>query len=307
MKKKAIIEILSGVLCLTMLMSATVFAETGLKKISSETENNIISEEVKQQAEQYITEEGIITQAEDKGEYCRVQIDNDNMGMIFYIDEDAFIIDQQSGKRLTAKDLKSNMRITAILPAKAPMTLSLPPQTSQAVGFIIRSDNGSMDLSLYNDSLVNKNNTLKLNLSENTKIVDAKGSDKVFTAEDIKNNECAVLYTVSTRSIPAQTAPEMVIILDKENQLQPSEPEYVSLRNEAEAKGYKVEWTSNKKPIVLTKNDMKIEITVGSDGFEFTHRTKDMKALDQLEKMDLPMVLKNGQAMVSSNFIDALE
>lgn len=307
MKKKAIIKILSGVLCLTMLMSATAFAETGIKKDLVPTANNTVSQNVKQQDEPYLTEEGIITSTEEKEESYRVQIDNDKMGMIFYISKDAFIIDQKSGKRLTAKDLKNQMKITAILPANAPMTLSLPPQTSQAVGFIVRSDTGSMNVSLYNDTLVNKDNTLKLNLSEYTQIVDAKGNDKMYTAKDIRNKECVVLYTVSTKSIPAQTVPEMVIIFDKDNKPETSEAKYVSLRSEAEAKGYKVEWTSHKKPVVLTKNDMKIELTMGSDEFKFTHLTKDLKPLDQMDKMDLPAALKGEQTVVSNHFIEALE
>ncbi|QAT43605.1 copper amine oxidase N-terminal domain-containing protein [Aminipila luticellarii] len=313
MKKKSIMKILSGVLCLTMLMSVTAFAEAGNQKAADQKVNQVISvsEDEKQQEHQYITEEGTISSVEDQGDYYRVQIENDKIGMIFYMDQKAFVVDQKSGKRLEAKDLKKDMRITAILPANAVMTMSIPPQTSQAVGFIIREDSSAMDVSVYDDALVNQDNTLKLNLSEDTQIVDAKGSDKAFTAADIKNKACVVLYTISTRSIPAQTAPEMVIILDDQAEAQvppvKEDPKYVPLRSAAEAKGYKVEWTSNQKPVVLTKNDMKIELTIGEAEFTFTHLTKDIKELDRLDKMDLSPALKDGYTVVSSSFIDALE
>jgi len=50
-----------------------------------------------------------------------------------------------------------------------------------------------------------------------------------------------------------------------------------------------------------------VEITIGSDGCKFTHLTKDIKALDRMDKMDLPVVLENGQTMVSDSFVNALE
>ena len=58
---------------------------------------------------------------------------------------------------------------------------------------------------------------MKLNIGENTVIMNTKGEQRVFTAEDIKNKNVAVIYDVTTRSIPAQTTPLFVMILeDKE-------------------------------------------------------------------------------------------
>lgn len=306
MKKKTIIKVLSGVLCLTIMMSVTAFAgTTDIKLDSSAAVDKVSVTEEEQQ--QYTIEEGTVTSVENKGEYYRLEITNDNMGMIFNIKDKAFVIDQKSNKRLTVKEIKKDMKLAAILPTNAAMTLSIPAQTSAAVGFIIKSNEGSFDMSLYNSDLVNAKNTLKLNISDNTQIVDAQGSKRLYSAEDIKNSECVVLYTIATRSIPAQTLPEMVIILDKRQQKETVDSKYIALREAAEGKGYKVQWTSNEKPIVLTKNDMTVEITIGSDGLKFTHLTKDIKALDRINKMDLPVVLENGQTMVSDSFITALE
>ncbi len=55
---------------------------------------------------------------------------------------------------------------------------------------------------------------MKLNIGENTVIMNTKGECRVFTAEDIKNKNAAVIYDVTTRSIPAQTTPLLVLLLE---------------------------------------------------------------------------------------------
>ena len=68
-----------------------------------------------------------------------------------------------------------------------------------------------------------------------------------------------------------------------------------------------MEWTSNKAPIVLTKDDMTIEITAGSDAFTFKHMTLDMQPLDHMEKLSLPAKLENGKTMVPADFVEAMK
>ena len=146
---------------------------------------------------------------------------------------------------------------------------------------------------------------LQLNISEQTKIVDMAGSKKIFTQEDLKNQDCLVVYGATTRSIPAQTNPVFVMILDKQEieeeevidtiqqqemteketqteqkeilftPLAPPETEppvdagnFVPLREIAENKGFTVTWTANDKPVLLQKDDTTIEITVGQKDYK---------------------------------------
>ena len=85
------------------------------------------------------------------------------------------------------------------------------------------------------------------------------------------------------------------------------EDTYVELRAAAEAKGYTVTWTSNKKPIVLTKDDITAEVTIGSDAFTYTHMTRDLQPLDRMEKLSMAAKLENGKTMVPKSFTDALK
>ena len=82
---------------------------------------------------------------------------------------------------------------------------------------------------------------------------------------------------------------------------------YVELRTLAEEKCYTVTWTSNKKPIILTKDDITAEITIGSDEFTYTHMTRDIQPLDRMEKLSLSVKLENGKTMVPKSFVDALK
>jgi hypothetical protein len=81
----------------------------------------------------------------------------------------------------------------------------------------------------------------------------------------------------------------------------------VGLRAAAEAKGYVVTWVSKTQPITLSKGDITVTVTVGSDAFTYTHRTKDVQPLDSVTKLDLPTLLTDGKTMVAGSFIELLK
>ena len=56
---------------------------------------------------------------------------------------------------------------------------------------------------------------LQLNISEQTKIVDMAGS-KRYLHKSLKNQDCLCSIWCSNKSIPAQTNPVFVMILDKQ-------------------------------------------------------------------------------------------
>ena len=237
------------------------------------------SQENQEEAQQtkYKLVEGKIASITREDGYVRIDIENDDMGLICNVNETAFVVDQKDGSVKSVSDLKEGMEVSAVLDQNSPMTLSLPPMTSGVVGFVLKSDTVMFtDLSVYNDELINRENTLKLNIGEDTKIVDITGAKKVFTEEDIKGSESLVIYGASTRSIPAQTTPEFVMILNNEDLSQtegaPEEEkkeeenknEIVGLREAAEKLGYTIEWVANDKPVVMERENIKIEVTVGS-------------------------------------------
>ncbi len=251
MMKKRILKTMAGVVCVMTIMSVAAFADTNNNqnlisnntseekvKIELISENNII--------EQFDTVTGVVTKVVDNDEYKVIHIQNEDMGMVFTVASEVFVVEQKSGDVLELSDIKKDMKITAVLPKNYVMTMSIPPQTPSAVGFIINNGDDKVELLKYEDFIKSAHDNSK-------------------------------------------------------------EDTYVELRAEAESKGYVVEWTSNSKPIILTKNDMKIEITIESDQFKFEHLTKDLKPLDRMEKLNMPVILEEGKTMITSSFIDALE
>ena len=129
---------------------------------------------------------GTVTEVQADKEFTTITISNNNMGMVFHVDPKVFVIDKKTSNYMTVAEIKTGMNITAILDKMSPMTMSLPPQTSGAIGFVINSDQGSIDLSVYNEELVNFENTLKLNPDKETQIADVNGTKKVFGTDGLK-------------------------------------------------------------------------------------------------------------------------
>ena len=118
------------------------------------------------------------------------------------------------------------------------------------------------------------------------------------------------MYTVSTRSIPAQTNPEYVMILASDNKeaevateitetaevtvnnevkeakadaVSTSEEGYMTVRELATTLGYKLEWNQKAKAVTLTKEGVTIQLVVGKTQYTNNKETLTMKDAVKLE------------------------
>ena len=104
--------------------------------------------------------------------------------------------------------LRTGMHITAFYDANQPVPLIYPPQYQAA--FISRTEPGENVMIAYFDkNLLSEENQLKLNIGPNTRVSTANGQR--YTC-NIGNNLLMVYYSATTRSIPAQTTPERIIV-----------------------------------------------------------------------------------------------
>lgn len=110
--------------------------------------------------------------------------------------------------------LKRGDHITAFYDAMAPTPLIYPPQyhaliiTKTFRHLIVKVD-------YFNEHLISSDNQLKLNLSSKTKILLPNNQ---FYPGKLGNQNLAVIYSTSTKSIPAQTTPYEIIVLCFNNQ-----------------------------------------------------------------------------------------
>lgn len=98
--------------------------------------------------------------------------------------------------------------------ADAPVPLIYPPRYTAAAAAPVRRDR-MYDVSFYDNSLVNAEHTLQLHMD---KSVQLRTTNNQYFQGSPANHNLFVSYSDSTRSIPAQTTPNEVVVLCGEMQ-----------------------------------------------------------------------------------------
>ena len=106
-------------------------------------------------------------------------------------------------------NIARGMSITVFYAADAPAVLIYPPRL-QAVVVASNNLNKNVKVDYFDSNLLSQDKALQLNIDENTEVILENG--QTFTG-NLGNHYLIVIYTNSTRSIPAQTTPEKVIVL----------------------------------------------------------------------------------------------
>lgn len=105
--------------------------------------------------------------------------------------------------------LSVGMMCTFWYAADAPMPLIYPPQYN-AVAAAREKAERMVDVGYYDRSLVNDARTLQLNMGGS---VDVRTTNNQYFQGSPADHDLVVVYENSTRSIPAQTTPKLVVVL----------------------------------------------------------------------------------------------
>lgn len=105
--------------------------------------------------------------------------------------------------------LKEGARVTGYYDNNAPMIMIYPPQYP-LLALAVEEGSGFVKVDRFNSDLVSSDNLLKVNLAEGTPVTTLAG--KPFTGS-LADRDLAVFYKISTKSIPAQTTPERIVVL----------------------------------------------------------------------------------------------
>lgn len=132
--------------------------------------------------------------------YFTVEDDDGNIA-VFLVTKDTCVIDGVT--------LKEGMRAGFWYRTDAPIPLIYPPQYYAVVAAQMRGDR-MINVSHYDDSLVNAEQTLQILLDWSVEMRTA--NHQIFLGSPAER-DLAVVYTTSTRSIPAQTTPTQVVVL----------------------------------------------------------------------------------------------
>jgi hypothetical protein len=184
----------------------------------------------------------------------------------------------------------------------------------------------NLKVDLFDKDMVSSDNILKLNLSEETKITLRDGT---AYDGDLSDRKLLVKYTVSTRSIPAQTNPSHIVVLSTEAEAPETTPVVedhlgmdiskmdivvsnqiiaapaafadakgtvmVPLRAMTEALGYTVHWEQASRQVSLGES---ISFKIGEDQYQ--------TASQGTVSLGTPAVLKEGITYVPLKFFKSV-
>ena len=119
----------------------------------------------------------------------------------FLIDSHTLVID--------SRQLRTGMRVTAFYDSSLSIPMIFPPQY-RAWLVTVLGRNEQITLKPFNGALLAQDNSLQLNIAEDTRIETINGQR--FSC-CIGGRTLLVYYTVTTRSIPPQTTPRKVIVM----------------------------------------------------------------------------------------------
>ena len=181
--------------------------------------------------------------------------------------------------------------ITGWYDARKPMILIYPPQYNVEL-VTMPSEGTTQKVDYFDETLTSADGMLKLNLQQENsqKLLDSEG--KPYT-ESLSGKHLLVNYKFSTRSIPAQTVPESIYVIEDQKWLTPAGeipvtgeytllvngkvvhalPSFVKedktvmvpLRAAAEALGYEVTWLEESQTVMVGK----ASLVIGKDAYAF--------------------------------------
>ncbi len=107
------------------------------------------------------------------------------------------------------EEIIKGSEVTGYYKAGDMMIMIYPPQY-EAVAVLVTNRKQNIKVDLFDENLISADNTLKLNVDKNTKIFSKDGKEY---KGDLANRKLVVFYQVSTRSIPAHTNPDKIVVL----------------------------------------------------------------------------------------------
>lgn len=129
------------------------------------------------------------------------------------INADTILMDSKSTNFLQKKAFKKGQHIDAYYDKNKPMIMIYPPQITPEL-VIVHDTQASnfVKVGLFNEEFLSYDKELKLNISKDTQFVNEK--NETLDKEMATGKELVVFYQSSTKSIPAQTTPNKIVVLN---------------------------------------------------------------------------------------------
>lgn len=167
----------------------------------------------------YIKVEGVVKEIRDQEgtKSLVVAQKNSNLETILTLNKDAVILDQGTAEFINKPQWVEGMTIEAFYKDNLPL-LAIYPAIIPPDLILVKNDstNSSALVSRFDKELISADKSLKLNISEDTQIIDQFGNK--VEQKKVSEHPVVVFYTIATKSLPAQTTPEKIIVLVSEEE-----------------------------------------------------------------------------------------
>lgn len=252
-----------------------------------------VQETMKQSA--FVQQTGKVTAVENFGEGKLFVVDHEDNLFHFYVDEKTLVFDN-TGKEV---DIKVGDTISLSVYANQPMIMIYPPRYTPPVVIVQTEEAGFVKVDQFDADHLSVDGELKLNVSDKTVIVNAKG-EKV-AASELKNHSAIVFYGPTTRSLPPQTAPTKIVVFptledfyaepapDMDSEIakiigddfkELDGQKMVPLRKVAEGLGFNVAATKN--GAIISKGALSYTITRGETKYGHNRALRQFEVAPQL-------------------------
>ncbi len=275
--KKNLTKVMTLGMVMTVMAGTTAFANETMNIAETPAVNELETkvDKMKAEASQFLTQAGTVEFIDVVDGVSIVQIANEMGGLRFALAADTIIVNRENGAYMMADELKEGMAVTVVYDMNSPMGMSMPPYLGQVAAVVANSDAGTVAVGKFGEDLVDWTQNLQLNIDDTTSIQNMQGARIRLFADDVKGKDALVFYGMATRSLPAMTTPSFILILETEEAPAAEETgvravntaEAVALRDTAEELGFTVKWQGKAMPVLVEKEGVSIEVTIGADDY----------------------------------------
>lgn len=254
---------------------------------------------------EYIDFHGTISELDFNEGTISILVENDNEEpynkSMFYLDDDVIFVNDETKDFVDMDSIEEGMDVTLYSHKSTPILESYPPQQGADV-LVVRENEEPTNAEVFkfDEDLLSTDKVLKIHPDDETIIVDTKGNS--LDVEDVKNRDAIVFYSIATLSLPAQTTPEKIIVLDEkkleemdkviinDEEISLGKSMYktedgvvmVPLRQITEALGYEVIWNGEDRSVELTKGPHWFLIKIGEDDYNFARMKVQLGTIPEL-------------------------
>ncbi|MFJ8063535.1 stalk domain-containing protein [Psychrobacillus sp. NPDC096426] len=260
----------------------------------------------------FIKSSGIVKDVEVKKDVVTLTVETEEKEpqiTIFKLNDDTLLFNSGTTKAVEKEAFQKGQRIDAYYDKNKPMIMIYPAQIYPELVIVHDEEKiGSVKVSKFDDKFVSLDKELKLNIGEETILVNEKGEK--IDKEDLNGKELVVFYTITTMSIPAQTPPSKIVAINylspemkeiqtiiEQDHFMQNGTKMIPLKKVGEHLGYVVLTYSKGNGTYLNLGNSSLIITIGDKTYSHNRSLRQF--------IENP-VLKNNNSYVSEDILEVL-